>query len=82
MEQQGIANRINLTLFPTCLEMNLASDGQWAVGTNQGVIMYRHHEEENAERFNGQQDVVNLSFGGNGKKMIVSGHSEIMMFEI
>lgn len=77
-----VAKRINLTLFPTCLEMNQASDGEWAVGSKAGTVIFKHIEEETPIHYNGQQNVAAMNFSQNGDKLLVSGHSEVMMFDL
>lgn len=79
--QPDQATRLNLTLFPTSLEMNSGSDGLWAVGTKNGTIVYRHHGCEEAKRFNGEQSVKAIGFGNTGDRMVVLGTSETMMFK-
>lgn len=50
---KDVAKRICLTLFPTCIEMNYASEGLWAVGTKLGTIIFKHLQDESPERYNG-----------------------------
>ena len=73
--------RINVHVFPTSLELNLASEGQWAVGTKQGVLLFKSEGAE-IESFSGHQNVRAVAFSGNGKKMAVSGSDEIAVFEV
>ena len=77
-----LAKWICLTLFPTRIEMNYSSEGLWAVRTKLDTIIFKHLRDETPERYNGSQNVVNIAFSGNGKKMIVSGKSEVMMFDL
>lgn len=74
--------RVCLTLFPTSLEMNYQSEGLWGVGTKLGTIIFKHTNSEVPERYNGSQNVVQMGFSGNGKKVLVAGKSEIMMFDL
>jgi len=80
-EQKQLAKRICLTLFPTCLEMNLGSEGLWAVGTKNGTIVFKHLENESPVRYNGSQNVSSIDFSSDGKRMIVNGKNEMMIFD-
>ncbi len=77
--EQGSFKRVNLTIFPTCVSMSQGSD-LWAVGTKRGTLVFKGENTETPTNFNQGQNVVSVAFRSN--KMLVSGTSEMMMFEV
>lgn len=61
--------------------MNYGSEGLWAVGTRIGTIVFKHIEDESPQRYNGSQNVTAISFSTDGKRMLVSGKNDLMLFD-